>query len=182
MRFTIINGQEWLVNCDAQYPRSQTNYRSKFYRRGFFFQRYWSINAYGQLTWDKVNTMCTESIVKYESYKRLRQAWRVQYCDGELAVRVFYSCSSASSRSLPEERNVEKGDRWILYLEICLNPECCSCSAQPLAEWSSGCMRMIEWWCVSVLGRLQCLLTVHGQPNLTRAGTDGGTLWHGFCF
>lgn len=47
--------------------------------------------------------MCTESIVKYESYKLLRQAWRVQYCDGELAVKVFYSCSSASSRSLPEE-------------------------------------------------------------------------------
>lgn len=118
--------------------------------------------------------------MKYESSKLLRQAWRVQYCDGELAVRVFHSCSNASSRSLPEEENVEKGDRWILYLEICLNPECCSCSAQPLAEWSSGCVRVIKWWCGSVLGRSQCLLTLHGQPNLTRPGTDGGTLWFVF--
>lgn len=172
MCFFIINGRKWLVSCGASSPGHRQ-------------------------TTDPIFISVTEVLMHMANLPGTRfilctrnLLWNMNHTSfwdkpGEFSIVMenwLWECFIPAAVPHPDHcqrremlrKEIDGSYIW----RFASTPECCSCSAQPLAEWWSGCVRVIEWWCVSVLGWSQCLLTLHGQPNLTRAGTDGGTLWY----
>lgn len=110
----------------------------------------------------------------------VKQVWRVYHVTGNWPWKMVYSShSSIQITAQPSKwEKMSHRDGWILFLDLCLDHECFSCSVQLLAEWKSG--RVTEWRCLSVLSQSQSSLMKRSgyfrfcsqiRPDL--AGTDG---------